>query len=127
MKISTTLAMTVILIGRFSLRLIAGGDQVNGALADLQTALELDRRGQYREALQRYRTFLSHPGVQITPLLHAYILKQEADVDNGLGDYSKAEVNTREALRLLAAANATNTSTFATAEGVLADALDGGR
>jgi tetratricopeptide (TPR) repeat protein len=124
-KIFTTLATTAFVIGCFSLRLIAGEAQVNGALADLQTALELDRKGEYQEALQRYRTFLSHPSVQLTPLLHAYILKQVADVDNGLGNYSKADANAREALRLLMAANEMNTSTFATAEGVLVDALDG--
>jgi tetratricopeptide (TPR) repeat protein len=125
MKISTTLVTTVILIGCFSLPLIAGGAQVDGALADLQTALELDRKGEYREALQRYRTFLSHPSVQITPLLHAYILKQVADIDNGLGNYHEAEVTARLALRMLASANETNTSTFATTAGVLAGALDG--
>jgi tetratricopeptide (TPR) repeat protein len=125
MKILTTLATIAILIGCFSLPLIAGGAQVNRALADLQSAVQLDQKGEYREALQKYRTFLSHPSVQMTPLLHAYILEQVADVDNGLGDYSKADANAREALRLLVAANETNTPVFATAEGVLADALAG--
>jgi tetratricopeptide (TPR) repeat protein len=125
MKMSTTLAMIAFLIGCVPPRLIARGGQANAALTDLQSALQFDRKGDYPQALQKYRAFLPQPNVQLTPLLHAYILKQVADVDNGLGDYAGAEVKVREALRLLVAANETNTSTFATAEGVLADALGG--
>jgi tetratricopeptide (TPR) repeat protein len=129
MKLSTALAMIAFLMGCVLPRLIACGAQANGqdnaALTDLQSALQLDRKGEYGEALQKYRALLSKPSVQLTPLLHPYILKQVADVDNGLGDYAGAEVNVREALRLLVAAHETNTATCATAEGVLANALEG--
>jgi tetratricopeptide (TPR) repeat protein len=125
MMVSTRVAMIAFLIGFVPLRLIARTKQTDSALTDLQAALEMDRKGEYGEALQKYQTFLSQPKVQLTPLLSAYILKQVADVDNGLGNYYKAEVNARQVLRVLASANETNTSTFATTEGALADALDG--
>lgn len=124
-KTSTTLATTAFVIACFPLQLMARGAQASSVPSDLQSALELDRRGEYREALQKYRAFLSRPNVPLTPLLHAYVLKQVADADNGLGNYVKAEANVRQALRLLVAANEANTSTFATAEGVLADTLKG--
>jgi tetratricopeptide (TPR) repeat protein len=107
------------------MRLLASGSQPNPALAELQAALDLDRRGEYRDALQKYQAFLSNASVNLNPQLHAYVLQQMADADNGLGDYAKGEEKAREALRLLGGADARNTSMFATAERVLADALAG--
>jgi tetratricopeptide (TPR) repeat protein len=125
MKKSMTLAVMMLLLGGVPARLTARGIQPNPALADLQTALDLDRRGEYRDALQKYQAFLSNPAVNLNPQLHAYVLQQMADADNGLGDYAKGEKKAREALRLLADANERNTCTFAIAEGVLANALEG--
>jgi tetratricopeptide (TPR) repeat protein len=125
MKDSITLAVTAFLLGCVPVRLAARGIQPDPALADLQAALDLNRRGEYREAQQKYRALLSNASVNLNPQLHAYILQQMADADNGLGDYAKGEGKAREALRILAGANDRNTSVFAVAEGVLADALVG--
>lgn len=99
--------------------------QPNPTPADLKTALDLGRRGEYREALEKYQAFLSSPMVNSSPRLHAYVLQQVADAHNGLGDYAQAEEKAREAMRLLVAAHEMNTSNFATVEGVLAEALVG--
>ncbi len=123
MKSAIALPLIAFLLGCVPAQLIADGIPTKSAIAYLQGAGELDRRGEYREALQKYQSFLSKPPVQVTPLLRGYIFKQMADAENGLGDYAKGEVNAREALRLLTAAHETNTSVFATAEGTLADAL----
>jgi tetratricopeptide (TPR) repeat protein len=125
MKNSITLAVMTFLLGCVPVRLAARGIQSDPALANLQTALDLDRRGEYRDALQKYQAFLSSATVNLTPQLHAYVLQQMADADIGLGDYAKGEEKAREALRLLAGANERNTGMFATAEGVLAHALTG--
>jgi tetratricopeptide (TPR) repeat protein len=123
MKNSVTLAAITLLLGCVPVRLTARGIQPNPALADLQTALDLDRRGEYRGALQKYQALLSNATANRNPQLRAYVLQQMADADNGLGDYAKGEEKAREVLRLLAGANERNTSMFAIAEGVLADAL----
>ena len=125
MKNSITLAVTAFLLGCVPVRLTARGIQPDPALADLQAALDLDRRGECRQALQKYQALLSNASVNLNVELHAYVLQQMADADNGLGDYAKGEERAREALRLLAGANERNTRTFAAAEGVLADALAG--
>ena len=125
MKNSITLAVITFLLGCVPVRLTARGIQPNPALADLKTALDLDRRGEYRDALQKYQALLSNPAVNLDPQLHAYILQQMADADNGLGDYGKGEEKAREALRLLAGANERNTAIYAIAQGVLANALTG--
>jgi tetratricopeptide (TPR) repeat protein len=125
MKNSMTLAVMTLLLGCGPMRLAARGIQPDPARADLQTALDLDRRGEYRDALQKYQAFLSHAAASLDPQLHAYVLLRMADANNGLGDYAQGEEKAREALRLLAGANERNTSTFAMAEGVLACALAG--
>jgi tetratricopeptide (TPR) repeat protein len=106
-------------------RLTARGIQPNPAVADLQTALDLDRRGEYRKALEKYHAFLSNAAVNLNPQPHAYVLQQMADADNGLGEFAKGEEKAREAMRLLADAHERNTSLFAIAQGVLAHALTG--
>jgi tetratricopeptide (TPR) repeat protein len=125
MKNSVTLAVILFLLGWVPARFTARGIQPDPTLADLQTALHLDRRGECRDALQKYQAFLSKATVNLNPQLHAYVLQRMADADNGLGDYGKGEEKAREALRLLTGANERNTSTFATAQGVLAEALAG--
>jgi tetratricopeptide (TPR) repeat protein len=125
MKNSVTQAAIALLLACVPVRLTARAIQPNPAVADLQTALDLDRRGEYREALEKYHAFLSNAAVNFNPQLHAYVLQQMADADNGLGEFAKGEEKAREALRLLADANERNTSLFATAQGVLAHALIG--
>jgi len=125
MKNSIRLAVTAFLLGCIPVWLTARGIQPDPTLADLQAALDLDRKGECREALQKYQALLANASVNLNPQLHAYILQQMADAQNGLGDYAKGEEKAREALRLLASANETNTRTFAAAEGVLANALAG--
>ena len=125
MKNSITLAVIAFLLGCVPLRLTARGNQPDPALADLHAALDLDRRGEYREALQKYQALLSNASVAQYPQFHAYVLRLMAGADNALGDYAKGEGKAREALGILAGANERNTSMFAIAEGVLADALVG--
>jgi serine/threonine-protein kinase len=125
MKNFVTRAVIALLLGCVPVRLTARTIQPYPALADLQTALDLDRRGEYQDALQRYQALLSHAAVNLSPQLHAYVLQQMADDYNGLGDYAKGEERAREALRILAGANERNTDKFAIAEGVLAAALAG--
>ena len=120
-----SLALNLFLLGGISLRLAARDVQSNPPLADLQGALELNRRGDYGDALQRYQGFLSRGDVRLTPQLRAYVLDQMADAENGLGNYAQGEQKAREALRLLAAAKQENTSTYARAQGVLAQAMAG--
>ncbi len=91
----------------------------------MQTAQDLVRRGQYREALTKYQEFLARPTAQLTPELRGYVLSQIADVDNGLGDYAGAETRAREALRLLDGAKEAHTTIFAIAEDAFAEALRG--
>jgi tetratricopeptide (TPR) repeat protein len=114
MKNSTILAVMMCLLGCVPVRLTARGIQPNPAVIDLRTALDLGRRGGYREALEKYQAFLSNATVNLDPQLHAYVLQQIADADNGLGDYAQGEEKARAVLRLLADANERNTSLFAT-------------
>jgi len=125
MKNSATQVAIALLLACIPLRLGARGIQPNPAFADLQTALDLDRRGEYRNAIEKYQAFLSNTTVNLNPRVHAYVLEQMADADNGLGDYAKAEEKAREAMRFLAGANERKTSMFAIAESELAVALAG--
>lgn len=125
MNNSIALAVITLLLGVVPLPSRAREEQPAPTLADLESALNLDRRGEFQEAIQKYQVFLSSPTINLDSVLHAYVLKQMADAENGLGDYAKGEMKAREALRLLAGANQSRTSTLATTEGVLADSLDG--
>jgi len=125
MKNSVTQAAIALLLACLPVRLTARGIQPNPALADLQTALDLDRRGEYLGAMQKYQAFLSHATVNLDPQVYAYVLEQMADADNGLGNYAKAQEKAREAMRLLAGANERKTSVYAIAESELAVALAG--
>jgi tetratricopeptide (TPR) repeat protein len=91
--------------------------------AVLKDAVTLNRNGEYREALAKYTALLSSPPVKADAETHAYVLSQMADATIKLGAYVEAETNAREALRLLAGARRTETSTFAIAGGTLAAAL----
>jgi hypothetical protein len=64
MKNSTILAVMMCLLGCVPVRLTARGIQPNPAVADLRTALDLDRRGGYREALARISHQLFSTGAE---------------------------------------------------------------
>jgi tetratricopeptide (TPR) repeat protein len=125
MRNSVGWASIALLLGCVQVPLTARGIQPNPTVADLLAAQDLDRRGEYRDAIEKYRAFLSNTSVSPDPQLRAYVLEQMADAENGLGDYAKADEKAREALRLLAGANKRNTRMFAVAEGELAVALAG--
>lgn len=99
------------------------GNEPEPWTATLQQAASLSRSGNYQQALEKYAALLSASSIQSAPQLHAYTLSQMADIDIELGSYAEAEARTREALGILANAHKTETSTFAIAEGIFADAL----
>ena len=89
----------------------------------LRQVLELKKSGEYQQAVERYRELISTPAISANIELRAYVLSQMADAETELGHYQEAETATREALRILAAAGKNQTSTFAIAEGALAQTL----
>src|SRR5882724_11275388 len=86
--------------------------------AELKSAITLNRNGEYRQALTKYTALLSTAPVRADAEIHAYVLSQIADATIELGAYTEAETKAREALRILASAHRTETSTFAIAEAI---------
>jgi tetratricopeptide (TPR) repeat protein len=91
--------------------------------AAVQDAVNLSRRGEYRKAVGKYAALLSNSPVKGNAEIYAYLLSQMADSEMELGSYVEAEAKTRQALQILISAGKARTSTFAIAEGVLAEVL----
>ena len=91
--------------------------------AALVEAEDLHVRGQHQLAIEKYRSLLSSISAGDNPEIRAFVLSQTADAEIELGSYGEAEKNAQAALTLLTTAGKTQTSTFAIAEGVLADLL----
>jgi tetratricopeptide (TPR) repeat protein len=100
------------------------GGEPESWLAVIQSAADLSRKGEYRDAVAKYEAALSTPKINATVELWSYVLSQMADAEIELGDYAAGETDAREALRLLARSNENQTSTFAAAQGVLAHGLE---
>src|SRR5882757_5942386 len=86
--------------------------------AELKSAVTLNRKGEYRQALSKYTALLSTAPTNADAEIHAYVLSQMADAEMELGAYSEAKTKARDALRILASAHGIDTSTFAIAEGI---------
>jgi tetratricopeptide (TPR) repeat protein len=91
--------------------------------AAIEDTVALSRRGEYHDAVLRYKRLLVTEPIASDIELCAYVLSQIADSEIELGEYAEAEARAREGLRTLVAGERTHTGTFAITEGVLADAL----
>jgi len=102
-----------------------------GASADtplpvtLKQATDLQRRGEYQQAIAIYRLVLDSRNA-LDVELRAYVLSQIADVNIQRGMYTEAGTASNEAITLLRQAHKDHTGLFARAERVLADALYAG-
>jgi tetratricopeptide (TPR) repeat protein len=80
---SVALALTRTLLLEVALGAQPSGSGIENEpwMAALQDAVNLSRRGEYREAMEKYAALLSTSPVRVNAEIHAYVLSQMADAE----------------------------------------------